>query len=498
MGDAVNKTTTAPEGVRSDIGRPAKPISFWTKIAYGIGSIAYGVKDGGFAYFLLIFYSQVVGISAQLVGLAILIATVFDAFGDPIVGYWSDNLHSKWGRRHPFMYAAAIPVSVCYYFLWAPPVGLSQDALFVYLLVLSILIRFFITLYETPSAALTPELTGDYDQRSSLISYRFYFGWTGGNAMTVIMFLALFPAFITATIPNGQFNREAYAVYGLIGALTIFSTIMISALGTHSRIPYLQLPPPKRRITIFTAIKEILGPLANWSFTALFIGTIFGSIGAGLSAALAFYLLTYFWAFSSQQIGLITFGVFISAVIGSLLAPVVTRRFGKKRGAMTTGVIAFLGSPLPVALRLWGVLPEGPTPFVFWFVFISGVIDVGLIICFQILAASMMADLVEQSELRTGRRAEGTFVAVNTFVRKLVSALGVLTATSLLTLVKFPAGATPSQVPPEAVRMLGEYYVPTIVGLWMAMMVAISAYSLTRQEHEDNLRQLAERKKEAA
>jgi Na+/melibiose symporter-like transporter len=456
------------------------------------------VKDGGFAYFLLIFYSQVVGLDAQLVGKAILIATIFDAFGDPIVGYWSDNLHSRWGRRHPFMYVAAIPVSVCYYFLWAPPAGLSQDALFIYLLVLSIFIRFFITLYETPSAALTPELTGDYDQRSSLISYRFYFGWTGGNAMTVIMFLALFPAFVTATIPNGQFNRGAYAVYGLIAALTIFSTIMISALGTHARIPYLQAPPPKRRITLWTALKEILGPLANWSFAALFVATIFGSIGAGLSAALAFYLLTYFWGFSSQQIGLVTFGVFISAVIGSLLAPIVTRTLGKKWGAMTTGVIAFLGSPMPVALRLWHVLPEGPTPFVFWFVFLTGIIDVGLIICFQILAASMMADLVEQSELKTGRRAEGTFVAVNTFVRKLVSGLGVLTATSLLAFVKFPTGATPSQVSAETVRMLGEYYVPTIVGLWMAMMVAISAYSLTREQHEDNLRQLAERKKGAA
>ncbi|MBI1211236.1 MAG: MFS transporter [Alphaproteobacteria bacterium] len=469
------------------------PLSLGTKLAYGIGAIAYGIKDGGFSYFLLLFYSQVVGINAQLVGLAISIALVFDAFGDPLIGYLSDNLHSRWGRRHPFMYAAALPVAVAYYFLWAPPVGWSHEALFIYLLVLSILIRFFITLFETPSAALTPELTADYDQRSSLISYRTYFGWTGGNAMSVMMFMALFPAFVTEAIPNGQFNRDAYATYGLIAAGLMFVAIMISSLGTHSRIPHLKAPPAKRRITIVTALKEILGPLANRSFVALFVATIFGSIGAGLSAALAFYLLTYFWSFTSQQIGIITLGVFLSAVIGALLAPIVTRTLGKKNGAMIVGVVAFLGSPLPVALRLWGVLPDGPTPFVFWFVFISGVIDVGLIICFQILGASMMADLVEQSELRTGRRAEGTFVAVNTFVRKLVNGLGVLTATYLLTLAHFPAGAAPSQVPPEAIRLLGAYYVPTIVGLWMTMMLAISAYTLTRDEHEENLRKLAER-----
>ena len=467
----------------------------WTKLAYGIGAVAYGVKDGGFAYFMLLFYSQVVGLDAQLVGEAIMIALIFDAFGDPLVGYLSDNLHSRWGRRHPFMYAAAVPVSVSYYFLWSPPLGWSHDMLFYYLLVLSILIRFFITLFETPSAALTPELTQDYDERSALISYRTYFGWTGGNAMSVMMFMLVFPAFVTAAFPNGQFNREAYATYGLVASVLMFSTIIISSLGTHSRIPYLKAPPPKRQITLGIALKEILAPLANRSFAALFVATIFGSIGAGLSAALAFYLLTYFWGFTSLQIGIVTLGVFLSAIIGAVLAPIVTRSMGKKRGAIVTGVIAFIGSPLPVAMRLWGVLPDGPTPFVFWFVFLSGVIDVGLIICFQILGASMMADLVEQWELKTGRRSEGTFVAVNTFVRKLVNGLGVLTATYLLTLAKFPAGATPAQVPAEAVRLLGTYYVPTILGLWMSMMVAISAYTLTRGEHEENLRKLDERKR---
>jgi GPH family glycoside/pentoside/hexuronide:cation symporter len=488
----VGKSIDVPGEPTKRVAADSAALPFWTKAAYGIGSVAYGVKDGGFAYFLLLFYSQVIGVDAQLVGVAITIALVVDAFSDPIVGYWSDNLHSRWGRRHPLMYAAAVPVSVGYYFLWVPPVGWSQEALFVYLVVLSILIRFFITTYETPSAALTPELTDDYVQRSSLISYRFYFGWTGGNAMTVLMFMVLFPAFVTATIPNGQFNREAYAVYGLVAAILIFSTIMMSALGTHSRIPHLK-QPVKRRITLGMAFKEIFGTLANRSFVALFIATIFGSIGAGLSAALSFYILTYFWEFTSQQIGILTLGVFLSAILGALLAPIVTRTLGKKRGAMIIGVIAFLGSPLPIALRLWGVLPEDPS-FVFWFVFITGVIDVGLIICFQILAASMMADLVEQAELRTGRRSEGTFVAVNTFVRKLVAGVGVMSATLILTLAEFPAGARPGEVPAESITMLGMYYVPTIVVLWMAMMVCVSAYSLSREEHEDNVRKLAERR----
>ncbi len=75
-----------------------------TRVFYGLGSLAFGVKDNGFSYFLLIFYSQVIGLDARLVGLALTISLLVDAFFDPILGYWSDNLRSKWGRRHPFMY----------------------------------------------------------------------------------------------------------------------------------------------------------------------------------------------------------------------------------------------------------------------------------------------------------------------------------------------------------------------------------------------------------
>jgi Na+/melibiose symporter-like transporter len=491
---------TAPDAVpiaAAETKPHSGSLTLWSKLSYGFGSVAYGVKDQGFAYFLLLFYSQVVGVDARLVGVAITIALILDAVSDPIVGYWSDNFRSKWGRRHPFMYASAIPIAATYYLLWNPPIGWSQEALFWYVLSLAVLIRTFITFYETPSSALTPELTDDYDQRSSLISYRYYFAWTGGNSMSVLMFMLVFPAFVTAAVPNGQFNREAYALYGVIASVLIFAAVTISALGTHARIPYLKAPPPKRKLTLFTIFKEIFETVSNRSFVALFVAATFGGVATGLSTALAFYLASYFWGFSSLQIGIITIGVFASAVIGAVMAPIVTRKIGKKRGAMIIGLVAFIGSPLPVVLRLLSILPEGPTPFVFWFVFLAGTIDVGLIICFQILTASMMADLVEQAELKTERRSEGIFVASVTFIRKMVTGLGVMTATLVLTLAQFPAGADPSQVSAEAIWYLGFYYVPTILALWMAMMAAISTYRLDRTEHEDNLRRLAARQASA-
>jgi Na+/melibiose symporter-like transporter len=237
---------------------------------------------------------------------------------------------------------------------------------------------------------------------------------------------------------------------------------------------------------------EIFDTLASRSFVALFVAAIFGAIATGLASALAFYLLTYFWGFSSEQIGVITIGVFASAFIGAGLAPWVTRAIGKKRGAVVIGLVAFIGSPLPIVLRLVGMLPDDPA-FVFWFVFIAGTIDVGLIVCFQILFTSMIADLVEQAEVRTGRRSEGVFFSAATFIRKMVQGLGVVVAGFVLALAQFPAGAAPEDVSADAVWRLGAYYAPVILALWMAMIAVVSAYKLGRSDHEENLRKLAAR-----
>ena len=114
---SVDSTAGGAPGPRIETTKP----SLWTKVSYGFGAVAFGVKDNGFSYFLLIFYSQVIGLDARLVGLALTISLLVDAVFDPILGYWSDNLRSKWGRRHPFMYAAAIPIAATYFLLWSPP-----------------------------------------------------------------------------------------------------------------------------------------------------------------------------------------------------------------------------------------------------------------------------------------------------------------------------------------------------------------------------------------
>lgn len=470
---------------------PGSAPTMRTKLAYGFGAAAYGIKDGGFSYFLLLFYSQVIGLDARLVGLAITISLVVDAVCDPIVGYWSDNLRSRWGRRHPFMYAAALPAAATYFLIWNPPADWSQAALFWYLLGLTIIVRIAITLYEIPSAALAPELASDYDQRSSLLGWRYYFAWTGGTVMTVANFAVLFPLFATAAIPNGQFNRDAYQVYGIIASAFIFISIIVSCLGTHDRIVHLRQPPPRRILTVGTIFREMFETLGNRSFAALFGATMLGAVATGLSASLSFYFLSYFWGFSAPQIGLITGSVFISAIIGAVMASIATRIVGKRRGAVIIGVIAALFLPLPITLRLLGWLPANGDPSLFWLVLIVTMLDIGLIICFQILSSAMLADLVEQAELKTTRRSEGMFFAAATFIRKSVQGLGVIAASFVLTLAAFPAGARPDQVSAANLWQLGVIYVPSILTLWLLMIAVISTYKLSRADHEENLRQLA-------
>lgn len=468
-----------------------RPVSIGRKVAYGFGSVAFGVKSNGFDYFFLIFYSQVMGVSAYLVSLALMIALIVDALSDPLIGYLSDNTRSRWGRRHPFMYAAAIPASVAYYFVWNPPAGLQGDALFPYIVTLAILVRTLITVYEIPSSSLVAEMSDDYDERTSMLSYRYFFGWTGGTLMGA--FATIFILVPTETISNGMFNVEGHGQVGAIAATVIFLAIMISALGTHKMIPDLKPPPPARQMSVGLIYREVFETLASRSFLALFLAALFGAVASGVSTTLSFYFSTFFWGFTTEQIGLISLSVVISALMAFFISPIISKRLGKKRGAITIGLMAFTVAPAPIFLRLLGLMPENGDPALFPLVLSIIVVDVALIIAYQTLSASMIADLVEEAEIKTQRRNEGVFFASVTFVRKVTQGIGAAVAGVLLTISQFPVGATPDQVPESVLNAFGWLYVPVIFGLWMIMIACLSMYSVDRKKHEANLETLARR-----
>ncbi len=462
-----------------------------TRIAYGLGSVAYGVKDNGFSYFLLFFYSQVLGAPASLASAVIFIALIVDAISDPLVGQISDRLHSRWGRRHPLMYLSAIPVAVSFYMLWIPPEGLTGAALIPYLLVVAIALRLTVTVYEIPSTALVSEITEDYEERTALLGYRYFFQWSGGLLLGFMMYTMLLVP--TDAVPNGFFNIEGYQTYGAIGAVMILASILISSIGTHHLIPTLRAPPPKRHIKFRQMAGELVQTLSNRSFLSIFAATLILGLGAGLAAALNVYFNNYFWELTPAQVGMIVLSGFLSAPFAMFLARFAGRVLEKKTAALCIAATAFVIAPLPIILRLFGMFPANDDPMLFPLLFSIVAFDLSLIIATQILMASMLSDIPDDSEIKTGRRSEGTLFAAQMFARKAVSGLGVLLAGAVLEIANFPldAGATPSL---DSARSLAEIYVPVLLAVYVFGLLALSFYRIRKSDHLQNLDTLRTRR----
>jgi GPH family glycoside/pentoside/hexuronide:cation symporter len=462
-------------------------LPFRTKLFYGFGSVAFGVKDNGFSYLLLLFYNQVVGLSAPLVGLAIMIAMIFDAFLDPIVGQISDNLRTRWGRRHPFMYAAALPVALSYLALWNPP-HWPTGQLFIYLVVVAIVIRTFITFYEVPSSALAAELTQGYDERTVLLSYRYFFAWIGGLALYLVTFLYLLVP--DAHHKVGQTNPAGFARYGLLAAVIMFVSILVSSAGTHHRIAGFRVPP-RRHMTVLSTAREMIATWSNRSFLFLTLSGLATSMAAGLAASMNLYFNVYFWEFTSAETSILVAGVFLSAFLALFAAAPISRRFGKRPTAMALLVLSVIVGVAPLMLRLTGALPLNHTPALFIVIFLVSIVSTALGIAASTLIAAMIADVVEDGELKTGRRAEGLFFSASSLVAKAVSGVGIFAASMILALIHFPAGARPGQVPPDIIRNLALVYTPIILILYTLGLVLMFGYKITRASHEATLVLLA-------
>jgi glycoside/pentoside/hexuronide:cation symporter, GPH family len=458
-----------------------------TKLFYGFGSVAYGVKDNGFSYLLLIFYNQVVGLRAEVVGAAIMIALVVDAFLDPIVGQISDNWRSRWGRRHPFMYASALPVSVSYLLLWNPP-HWSQGAVFAYLVITAIIIRTFITFYEIPSSALSAELTQEYDQRTSLLSYRYFFAWWGGLTLNFMAYRLFLQPDRTHAV--GQLNPAGYARYGATAGVIMFIAILVSAAGTHGQIAKFRVPPV-RKLKLAAMAREMISTWSNRSFLFLTLAGLATSMATGLIASLNVYFNTYYWELTANQISIFTLGVYLSAAMALVAAPILSRRFGKRPSAMVLIVCAVLISTAPVMLRFLGLFPPNHSPVLLPILIVQTIVSTGLSITGATLTSSMIADVVEDSELRTGRRSEGLLFSASSLVAKAVSGIGIFASGLLLLAIHFPRKAQPGHVPPEVIRHLALVYVPTIFVLYGLALIFLMGYRITRASHQDTLRRLA-------
>lgn len=472
----------------------ASKLPWSTKLIYGVGTIAFGIKDHGFNALLMIYYNQVLGLPAAWVGTAIMLAMIADALLDPVVGQWSDNFRSKWGRRHPFMYASVIPVAICYFLLWFPPAGASHTVLFVYLLAMTSITRTFIGVYEIPSTALLAEFTQDYHERTELVSYRYFFGVVGGIAMGVFVFSTIFSN--EATDSGGLLDQGGYHTYAWIAAPVMAIAIFASTIGTHNRISSLSTPPAPVRKPILETIREMGATLFHRVNAPIFVGSMFGSMGAGLYAALTIYMQTYFWELTSDKIAVLTSAGLLGVILALCIALPLSKAFGKKWTTLTLFTITLAGIIAPIALRLNGLFPGNDDAMLLPILFGFQAFVAMSVVAAAILTASMIADATDQIQLTTGRQSEGLLFSAATFIGKTVSGMGVLVSGLLLTFVGFPDDAKPGAVAQSTVNDLAfTLSIATFVFVTIALII-MSFYPVSKSDHESAVKELARKRAE--
>ena len=438
---------------------------------HGMGSIAYGVKDNGFSTFLLLYYNQVLGMDAKLVSFALLLALVLDAFLDPVIGYLSDRTYTRWGRRLPWLYIAPIPLALAWVAMWTP----GGEPGFWSLVLLAMLVRALLSACEVPSVSLVPELTRDYDERSRLMRFRFLFGWAGGLLM---LFLA-YDVFLA----DGMLEAEGYYQYGIAGAVLMAGSVLVSAFAQHRYATGLPDRRPER-MSLKNAFGEIAESLSHPAFLVLLAAGAFAYTSQGITFSIANYLYLFIWKFDAFAFRLYPFVLFASVVAIFVTIGPMHRKWGKRETAIGCALIGMVFWVTPFILRAvdaWPVEGSSPSTFaLFAFFFMANWFSVGAMIS----ASSMMADVVEASEEKTGRRSEGTFFAGNFFIQKCATGLGIFVTGMLVDLAGIPEQADPATVPQAAVDTLSLTYAMTVAVFAIAIAVILRRFPITRADHE--------------
>ncbi|WP_379545727.1 MFS transporter [Qipengyuania sp. DSG2-2] len=453
-------------------------LPLWLKLTNGSGAVAFGIKDLGFSFFLLPYYNLVLGVEAWLVGAALATALVIDAFVDPLIGHLTDRTYSRWGRRLPWLYIAPIPLAFMWTLLWSPP--FTGVPTFWEIVALAVGVRLLLSACEVPSVSLVPELTDDYDERTTLFRFRFLSGWLGGMMMMVLAFTFFLPT------PEAQLQPDGYAMFGLVGAVLMAVFVIGSAAGQHGVVAQLPAhrPPP---FSITGAFQEIFDAFREKAFLIFAAGGLAAYVGQGMNFSITLYVNNYIWRFDDLAFQLYPAVLAISVFAMFLLVGPLHKRFGKPHSAAGGAVVAMVFYFVPYALFLAGLWPETGTRASTTAVFATLVLANTASIVAIISATSMVAEIVEAFEERTGKRAEGTFYSGNWLVQKCATAGGILATSLIVQSLGIEQGTPQDQVAQGAVNQLAMIYM--IAGSALALVAAfwLARFPITREQHETRI-----------
>ena len=488
-------STTAHAGYQRGLVRQG-PVPTSSRFFQALGSLPDTLKNFAFNTFLLFYYNQVLGLSASLASLAITLALVVDAITDPLVGAWSDRFRHRLGRRHPFMFASVVPLGLCLFFVFSPPAGLSEGALMGWLLAFAIGTRASMTLFILPWNALFAEFSDDYAERSAIVTWRYVVGWFGGVTFTFSVWTFIFPSSEAWT--PGHLNPDAYGTFALVLAVGVSAAALLTTLLTCREIPYLRQPRVDETLTVAGFLSDLKSAFQNRNYLMIILAMFTSFAIIGTAQALELYLNTYFWGLAPEQLRWLTLSI-IGAVVAFVSVPILQMKFDKRSVVLAALAFLILQGIGIVSLRLLEVLPPNGDPLLLPLLIANEIVRVWALTVLSIMLVSMVADTLDDQELRTGRRQEGVFSSAIAFAAKATSGIGILFGGLLLDhVIEFPRGAVPGEVDADTLWTLGFTAGVVLPACYTVAWYCYSRYHLTRERHAEIQAALAARRADDA
>ena len=457
------------------------------KFHYSVGAIANGIKTDMFTFFLLFFYSRVIGLDPLLASLAIGAALIVDSITDPLMGTISDRTNTKLGRRHPYMLVSFIPVSIFYILLFTPKPDwdITQNQLFWWMFVCASFTRIGMTLFEVPHRSFGAEITKDYVERTKLFSWREMFAWVAGISNAFLAYNIFFRS--TPEYPYGQLNPESYFPLALTGAIFMVLSLLYSSITTTNKIE--NLSKWTEAVTLKQIIKELKIAISNKSFILFFLGSLTLSISWGLLNSLTLFINTDFWGLKGSQIGIFLYIYFGAAFLAFYITPKFVALIGKRNFVLLCVLGVALSAPIAFISYNLGLTPEKGTTTLVLFLCVPLIFISTLSIAGNMARDAMIGDIADEVDLQSGRRQEGVLYSAVSFVQKVNTAIGSLTGGLTLWVLNITAET------PTYDQAYSLFFVQGVIGpiLLIIPILFFYFYSLDKKRHSEILRQLKER-----
>jgi glycoside/pentoside/hexuronide:cation symporter, GPH family len=456
-----------------------------TKLAFGAGDLGTAIAAMIGISYLSPFLTDVAGLNPTLAGQTQLVGKVWDAVNDPMVGVLSDRTQSKQGRRYPWMIWGAIPFGIFFFLQWIVPhfsnnENANQWGLFWYYTAISILFNAFFTVVNLPYTALTAELTQDYDERTSLNSFRFSFS-IGGSILALMIGLV-----ISLLVPSDR--RQQYLLIGAICAIISVLPIYWCVWGTRKRAQAVaNLHPETEQSVSLPIFQQLKIAFTNRPF--LFVVAIYlcSWLAVQLTAGIIPYYVTSWMRLPQWHISSVLLAVQGTAMAMLFVWNAVSRRYGKK-------AVYFMGMSLWLIAQI-GLFFVQPGQIALMYV-LAVMAGFGVSTAY-LVPWSMLPDVIELDELNTGQRREGIFYSFIVFVQKICLGIAINVILQRLGTAGYIKPTTEIAIPiqPNSVLDVIRFSIGPIPAIALVCgLILAYFYPLTREVHAEILLKLKQRK----